>query len=100
MCPPGRPCLGIYQGTSAATSSSWHVITMEAHESMTKHDEQIALKLWGVRETARYLGIPASTLYQWRAKGYGPPGRRIGRYVKYLPEEVHNWVHDQPEGGV
>jgi predicted DNA-binding transcriptional regulator AlpA len=74
---------------------------MEAYEStMTKHDDQLVLKLWGVRETARYLGIPTNTLYQWRAKGYGPPGRRIGRYIKYVPQEVYNWVQDQPEGSL
>jgi predicted DNA-binding transcriptional regulator AlpA len=54
--------------------------------------------LWGTREVAEYLGVPASTLYQWRAKRYGPQGRRIGRYVKYLPEEVRTWAKNQPEG--
>jgi predicted DNA-binding transcriptional regulator AlpA len=72
---------------------------MEANvPTMIKQDEQITTKLWGVRETAEYLGVPVGTLYQWRAKRYGPPSRRIGRYVKYVPGEVRTWVHNQPEG--
>ena len=37
------------------------------------------------------LGIPVSTLYQWRHQGYGPKGRRVGRYIRYDPKEVHRW---------
>ncbi len=29
-------------------------------------------RLWGVREVAEYLGVPITTLYQWRYHGYGP----------------------------
>ena len=52
-------------------------------------------KLWGTTELAEYLGIPKQTLYQWRTKGYGPPGRRIGKYVKYLPSDVERWIKQQ-----
>jgi predicted DNA-binding transcriptional regulator AlpA len=55
-------------------------------------------RLWGTKELSEYLGIPVNTLYQWRVKGYGPPSRRIGKYVKYAPEEVQAWVNKQPEG--
>jgi hypothetical protein len=37
-------------------------------------------KLWGVKEVAEYLGVPEQTLYQWRTRTYGPPGRRVGKY--------------------
>lgn len=52
-------------------------------------------QLWGIKELAKYLGIPQRTLYQWRTKGYGPPGRRIGKYVKYLPSDVERWINEQ-----
>lgn len=52
-------------------------------------------RLWGIKELATYLGVPKQTLYQWRTKGYGPPGRRIGKYVKYLPSDVEHWVKEQ-----
>ena len=49
-------------------------------------------RLGGVQDLARYLGIPVQTIYQWRTKGYGPPGRRIGKHVRFLPEEVRAWA--------
>lgn len=47
--------------------------------------------LWGIEETAGYLGIPTATLYQWRHRKYGPPGRRVGRYIRYDPADVRRW---------
>ena len=52
-------------------------------------------KLWGPKELAEYLGIPVQTIYQWRTRGYGPPGRRIGKHVRYLPEDVRAWFEAQ-----
>ena len=52
-------------------------------------------KLWSIRDLAEFLGIPVNTLYQWRSKGYGPQGRRIGKYVRYRPEDVETWVEQQ-----
>ncbi|TVT48390.1 helix-turn-helix domain-containing protein [Amycolatopsis rhizosphaerae] len=49
-------------------------------------------RLWTVEDVSDYLGIPVATLYQWRSKGYGPAGRRMGKYVRYRPEDVRAWV--------
>ncbi len=49
-------------------------------------------KLWSVQDVADFLGIPVKTIYQWRAKGYGPKGKRVGRYVRYTQEDVVAWV--------
>jgi hypothetical protein len=35
------------------------------------------------------------TLYRWRRYRCGPPCHRIGRYLRYLPEEVIAWLKDQ-----
>ncbi|MBV8932372.1 MAG: helix-turn-helix domain-containing protein [Kutzneria sp.] len=48
-------------------------------------------KLWGPKEVAEYLDIPVQTIYPWRTRGYGPPGRRIGKHVRYLPADVVEW---------
>jgi predicted DNA-binding transcriptional regulator AlpA len=53
-------------------------------------------KLWGVKDVADYLGIPVQTLYQWRTKGYGPRGRRVGKYVRYVPADVIEWFNKLP----
>ncbi|WP_308424784.1 helix-turn-helix transcriptional regulator [Longimycelium tulufanense] len=54
-------------------------------------------KPWGIEDLANFLGVPKNTIYQWRSKGYGPPSRKVGRYVKYLPDEVRRWLHSLPK---
>ncbi len=55
-------------------------------------------RLWGLKEVAEYLCIPVNTLYQWRHQGYGPKGRRVGRYVRYDPDDVRNWFKSLDDG--
>jgi excisionase family DNA binding protein len=55
----------------------------------------MSAKLWTVTDVSDYLGVPVNTLYQWRTKGYGPTGRRIGKHVRYRPEDVDTWVTEQ-----
>jgi excisionase family DNA binding protein len=52
-------------------------------------------KLLSIEDVADYLGVPKNTLYQWRTKGYGPTGRRIGKYVRYRSEDVDAWIDQQ-----
>jgi predicted DNA-binding transcriptional regulator AlpA len=47
---------------------------------------------------AAYLGVPSATLYQWRYRGYGPRGRRVGRYLRYDPRDVRDWFAAQNDG--
>jgi excisionase family DNA binding protein len=53
---------------------------------------------WGPKEVAEYLGVPVQTIYQWRTKNYGPPGRRVGKHVRYLPDEVRAWFRGLSTG--
>lgn len=55
-------------------------------------------RLWGVREVAEYLGVPIATLYQWRYHGYGPRGGRVGRHVRYDPDDVRAWFASLTDG--
>ena len=52
-------------------------------------------KLWSVDQVADYLGVPKQTIYQWRTKGYGPKGVKIGKHVKFRPEDVEAWLDEQ-----
>jgi predicted DNA-binding transcriptional regulator AlpA len=36
--------------------------------------------------------VPKETVYQWRKKRLGPPGFRIGKYIRYDPADVHAYV--------
>lgn len=49
-------------------------------------------RLWSVEDVSYYLGVPVSTLYQWRCAGRGPRSRRVGRHLRYLPTDVRSWV--------
>lgn len=44
---------------------------------------------------AEWLGVPIATVYQWRTKGYGPKGVKIGRHVRYRLSDVESWLADR-----
>ena len=43
-------------------------------------------------DVAELLGVPVSTLANWRCAGHGPPYVRIGRHVRYRRADVEHWV--------
>lgn len=51
--------------------------------------------LWTIEEVSAYLRVPVNTLYQWRTRNYGPPGAKVGRYVRYDPADVVAWFEVQ-----
>lgn len=62
--------------------------------SMTTHEP-----LWTINDVAQFLGgIPVKTLYDWRSKGYGPAGKRVGKYVRYKPDDVMAWFESLDSG--
>lgn len=52
---------------------------------------RIKQRLWTVEDVAEFLGVPVRTLYDWRGRGYGPTGKKVGRYLRYDPAEVERW---------
>ncbi|MFD7775287.1 helix-turn-helix transcriptional regulator [Streptomyces sp. NPDC059753] len=38
------------------------------------------------------------TVYQWRRKRTGPRGFRVGRHLRFDPEDVRAWVDSQLKG--
>jgi predicted DNA-binding transcriptional regulator AlpA len=70
----------------------------QAGSSREKNVNEEPDRLWGVREVAKFLGVPATTLYQWRYQGYGPPGARVGRYLRYDPRDVRAWFRSLSDG--
>ena len=59
---------------------------------MARSDELLTLQ-----EVAMWLRVPPSTLYQWRYKGDGPRGIRVGRYVRYRRSEVEAFLHERTD---
>jgi excisionase family DNA binding protein len=52
-------------------------------------------KLLTIEEVAIHLGIPVATVYQWRSRGKGPSGFRVGRHVRYRQADVDRWLEGQ-----
>ncbi|MCI0385639.1 helix-turn-helix domain-containing protein [Streptomyces sp. CNQ085] len=48
-------------------------------------------------DVADLLGVPVETVYQWRRKRTGPRGFRVGRHLRFDPEDVRRWVAEQME---
>jgi excisionase family DNA binding protein len=54
-------------------------------------------RLLTVQDLAEYLGVPATTLYQWRYRREGPLGFRVGRHIRYRLTDVTEWIERQIE---
>ena len=53
--------------------------------------------LWRAEDVAEYLAVPIKTLYKWRLERQGPPCARIGKHLRYVPEEVVAWVESRKQ---
>ncbi len=52
-------------------------------------------KLLSTQEVAEAIGIAPETVRFWRHTGRGPTVVRVGRYVRYRPEDVESWLDAQ-----
>ena len=50
-------------------------------------------------ELAAYLGVPLSTVYDWRTRGLGPRAYRFGKHLKFAVSDVRAWIEQQREPG-
>lgn len=53
--------------------------------------------LMDVTELAAYLGLPVSTVYDWRVHGKGPVAYRFGKHLKFAVSDVRAWIAEQRE---
>lgn len=49
-------------------------------------------RLWTFQDVSDFLGVPIGTLYQWRVRGEGPPAFKVGRHVRFDPDQVRTWL--------
>jgi hypothetical protein len=73
---------------------------------MSIHDDKsqsIPTDGWGleplidVHDLAFCLGIPISTVYDWRVHGKGPVAYRFGKHRKFAISDVRTWIAQQRE---
>lgn len=49
-------------------------------------------------EVSEFLGIPITTLAQWRYLRRGPRSIKVGRHVRYRWADVERWLDEQSRG--
>jgi predicted DNA-binding transcriptional regulator AlpA len=58
--------------------------------------DPVSERMWTPEDVSVFLGgVPVPTLYQWRHKGIGPKSHRVGRHLRYKPEDVRAWFEQQ-----
>lgn len=61
---------------------------------MRKPSPTPIVKLHTEKQESERLAISVRTLQFWRVVGGGPPYLKIGRAVRYNPEQVDAWLAD------
>ena len=46
-------------------------------------------------QVAAWLQVRVELLYKWRYSRCGPPGLKIGRYLRYRGVDVAAWIEEQ-----
>ena len=80
--------------------TSWIDSGRSAHLVGIKTETRVASgldPLLSIEDLAEYLGVPITTIYDWRVDGKGPCGVRVGRHVKFAVSDVRAWIDGQRE---
>jgi predicted DNA-binding transcriptional regulator AlpA len=51
------------------------------------------------RQASDYMAVTVAALRKWRWQGRGPIHLKIGRLVRYRPEDIEQWLSSRPKGG-
>ena len=52
----------------------------------------MAKPLWTIEDLSAYLSVPVATIYKWRSTGEAPTAYKIGRYLRWAPSDVFDWL--------
>ena len=55
------------------------------------------IPLLTIEQLAELLQVPVSTIYKWRATGYGPKVTKVGKYLRWQQADVDAWLEAQRE---
>jgi excisionase family DNA binding protein len=69
----------------------------DEHQTSPPTDAWGLEPLMDVAELASYLGIPLSTVYDWRVHGKGPTAHWFGKHLKFAVSDVRAWIAEQRE---
>jgi excisionase family DNA binding protein len=54
-------------------------------------------RLLSPSEVGDWLGIPVSTLHDWRYQNKGPRAIRMGRHLRYRAQDVEAWIEAEAD---
>ncbi len=54
-------------------------------------------RLLTLPEVADHLGVPLQTVYQWRSRGDGPRGIKVGRHVRVRRDDLEAWLREHAD---
>lgn len=80
---------------SKITSSNQHVPRGRRTTQAGPHGVAPMEPLMTTTEVAEFLGIPVQTVYAWRTEGKGPKACRIGKHLRFFPDDVRTWALSQ-----
>lgn len=66
---------------------------------MRKTTLPAADRLWSHAETAAYLNVSEATLHQWNYQKRGPRSFKVGRYRRYAPLAIEEWLNSRASDG-
>lgn len=58
----------------------------------TLMDNTTPPELWTIEDLASYLKVSVKTVRDWRLRGIAPRALKLGRHVRFRPEDVHEWL--------
>ena len=53
---------------------------------------KVPVRLLSVGDVAALLQVPVATIYEWRYRGEGPDPIRIGKYLRFHPDDLARWL--------
>ncbi len=90
---PGR-CTGKAHRRETLGFGGRRVLVSRQWSGKSLADHRNDRKTW-VRTLLTTLSIPVATLYQWRHRRIGPPVYRVGRWLRYDPADIRQWLSAQ-----
>jgi hypothetical protein len=51
------------------------------------------------KEAAASLNVSVAATRKWRVQGRGPAYLKLGKLVRYRPEDINEWLSTRPRGG-
>lgn len=79
---------------SVASGRVAHLVCMTSSTSLPLPLPDLP-PLLDIRELSAYLGVPVSTIYDWRSRGIGPRAYRFGKHLKFAVTDVTEWIEAQ-----